>query len=335
MKKLILLFVTAIGSVCVLQPAVADLNVYGKIHISGDYINGENSDDIALSSNSSRFGFKGTEKLDDNLKAVYKLETEIDATGETSTLGARNRYVGLVNNFGMVIVGYHDTPFKSIGAKSGVFADTIADRRAILGSGDGDNKFNTRGKNAVMYVSPKIAGLEVRVMQTTGSDSTSGLDENPILSTSALYKGQFGYFAVAYEDQSALESSGMRIGAGLNLSSTNINVIYEKLDSSILNAFDRPAYGVSVAHSVGAFTVKAQAFIAGDQTNVSDSGGNLYAAGVEQAIGKNLELYGLAVTVTNTDNAKFPLAGSGHGEKYVPVQGEAQSGVSAGIVYKF
>jgi len=315
-----------------------DLKVYGKIHLSGDIIDNGNATDYAIGSNSTRIGFKGDRKLKYGLKAIWKLESELDATGDKNgkVIGARNRYLGLKHDFGSVIVGYHDTPFKTFGGKAGVMHDTIADRRGILGAGNGNNAFNTRGKNSVMLISPNFSGVEIRAMQTTGDDTDGGLDENPLTSVSAVFKNKMFYVGVAYEDQSKLDATGLRVGGGVTLGHTKVNAMYEQLSSDTNLAFDRPAYGGSIAHKLGDTTLKAQYFMMDDYTGTADTSATLLGLGVDHKLDKSFTIYGAIAMAKNSDNAKILLAGSGHGEKYAPATtGDDQSGASVGMIFKF
>jgi len=314
-----------------------DLTVYGKIHLSGDIIDNGSNKDYAIGSNSTRIGFKGDKGIKYGLKAIWKLESDIDASGERHFLKARNRYLGLKHKFGTMIVGYHDTPFKSLGGKAGVFHDTIGERRGILGAGNGSNKFNTRGRNSVLYISPNISGVEIRAMRSTGDDENDTTqDENPITSASAVFKNKMFYAGVAYEDQQKLDASGLRVGAGIKIGNTKVNAVFEKLMSDSDKKFDRPAYGGSVSHAIGDTIVKAQLFMLGDYTDTKDSGAMLYAVGVDHKLDKKFSIYAVIAAANNEANAKVPLAGSGHGEKYTPaVAGKDPKGASVGMIFKF
>jgi len=319
--------------------ASVNVDVYGKIHFSADYIDNGSSDDITVGSNSSRIGFKGSQPLKHEIKAVWKLESDMDASGERGDLKARNRYLGLKHKAaGTLIVGYHDTPFKTLGGKSGVLHDTIAERRGILGAGNGDNKFNIRGKNSVMYVSPNFSGLEFRAMRSAGDDTDSSTDENPVTSVSAVYKNKMAYVGVAYEEQTVpkVDGSGVRVGGGVKMKDTSINAIYETLSSDNNKKFDRAVYGISAAHVIGDTTLKAQVFTAEDYSGTKDSGGLLWGLGAEYKLDKNFLVYGVVAGVENDDNGEFVLAGSGHGEKYKPASpGDSLIGVSGGMIFKF
>ncbi|MDH5228949.1 MAG: porin [Gammaproteobacteria bacterium] len=342
-----MVIVAACGFIAATTVQAEALKVYGKIHVSGDMINYANSSDMVVSSNSSRIGFKGDKELKHGLKAVWKMESEVDVTAEGFSVGdgkstglkARNQYLGLQHSAGTVLLGYHDTPFKTMGGMAGVFHDTIGERRGVLGAGNGNNKMNIRARNAVMYVSPKIAGLEVRAMASTGNDTSSSDDNNGVMSFSALYKTKMFYVGAAYEDQSKLsatEATGMRFQGGVTFGSTSINAIYEALNSDTKDEFTRNAYGGSLKHKIGDLALKAQIFMLDAYKDQVDSGAMLYAVGADYKLDKDFTLYAMFAGVNNQDNAKVVLAGSGHGEKYSPVAtGDDLTGISAGMSYKF
>jgi len=323
------------------------LTVYGKIHVSADAVDKGSDKEYAIGSNSTRIGFKGDKNIKYNLRAVWKLESDIDASGERHFLKARNRYLGLQHKrAGTLLVGVHDTPYKTLGGKAGVFHDTIGERRGILGAGNGSNKINIRGKNSVLYVTPKLGGFHARAMYSVGNDSSDKLESNPFYSLSALYEKKMFYVGVAYEDQVAVvtdsdkniqsDTKGLRVSTGIKIGGTKVNAIYEKLSSDTNKPFDRNAYGGSVAQRFGDTTFKAQLFMSGDYSGTDDSSAMIYAVGVDHKLDKAFTTYLVLAGVSNKDNAKVPLAGSGHGEKFAPsAAGENLKGVSVGMIYKF
>ncbi len=131
------------------------LEIYGKVHLSADFSDedGASSDDgLSISSNSSRLGFKG--KLPaGSLKFVYQIKQEVRFDDASSgTFANRNTYAGLQGSFGKIILVHHDTPFKTVGSKWGIFGDSVGERRAILGAGYiNGNQLNERVRNAIMY----------------------------------------------------------------------------------------------------------------------------------------------------------------------------------------
>src|SRR3989304_7230368 len=112
-KKLI-----AIAVAAALAPAaaMADATVYGRVHASLDSVSGiaANKNNLALNSNSSRFGVKGSTDLDGGLKAMFQLESGVNSAGGTVPDGnggnatvqafskARDMYIGLSGGLGSV-----------------------------------------------------------------------------------------------------------------------------------------------------------------------------------------------------------------------------------------
>ncbi|AGA89985.1 outer membrane protein (porin) [Thioflavicoccus mobilis 8321] len=170
-KKLITLAVAS----ALVAPAVAmaDATLYGKIHVSLDYVDvqdnasyntpnraGFNGWDLA--SRASRLGVKGSEDLGNGLKAIYQIEMQIaitDAGGtihdnDQGSIKMRNTFVGLASNWGTLLAGRHDTPMKVSTGKLDMFADTLADFNNIVGFQD------IRADSTIAYISPSFAGFQ-------------------------------------------------------------------------------------------------------------------------------------------------------------------------------
>jgi predicted porin len=148
-----------------------------------DGLRGDRNDGFDVASRASRIGFKGTEDLANGLKAIWKMEFQIDIADRGGTcapgvddlyslgsptlnqgdiggrcdsgalVSARNAYVGLAGGWGTFLVGRHDTPFKMSTGKLDLFADTLADYNSTIGFVD------IRTNSAIAYVSPSWSGL--------------------------------------------------------------------------------------------------------------------------------------------------------------------------------
>src|SRR5690554_1225120 len=61
--------------------AMADVTVYGRAHVSTDYLDdGKDYSEVNFSSNSSRLGFKGEHEVNPKLKAFFQIEQQINFT---------------------------------------------------------------------------------------------------------------------------------------------------------------------------------------------------------------------------------------------------------------
>lgn len=103
MKKIALATILAAVSIA----ASAQVTVYGKMRVYEESSKVGSADAVtALTNDSSRLGFKGTEALSNGLSANFTIETGIGADAPAATtLGDRTMTVGLSNAMGSVSVG--------------------------------------------------------------------------------------------------------------------------------------------------------------------------------------------------------------------------------------
>ena len=149
----------------------------------------------------SALGFRGSEDLGTNLKAVWQLESgfQIDQNSGPG-LGARDSKIGLKGNWGEVFMGQWDTPYKFISlAVNPLRAGYVFDRTAITSNpgfgvpntttqftrigGKADAAFDRRQGNSVQYWSPNLGGFTFRLMYSVdegrGPVVTGGPDIKP------------------------------------------------------------------------------------------------------------------------------------------------------------
>lgn len=316
-------------------PAQAGYEFYGLLHVSTDFVDTGPEREIRVASNESRVGVKGSQDLDFGLKALWKVETGLDLTGQSSQLTPRNRYVGLLSSFGSVIAGYHDTPYKALGTRIDLFTNTVGDRRAILGNGNGTAS-DVRARNALMYISPRVAGIELRVLGTSGESGAKSSDQGVIRSVSAVHNSSLVYFGAAYEEQRQLDTEGIRAGGGLTVGDAQLNAIYERMTAGGDSPFDRDAYGLSIAYRFSATTFEVQALQSADVADRPNSRGGIYSAGVSQTLGKSVDIYAMASRVDNKSGSAFGAAPVGHGETYATsAPGQDVYAASLGMEFKF
>jgi len=292
-------------------PAQAGYEFYGLLHVSTDFVDTGPEREIRVASNESRVGVKGSQDLDFGLKALWKVETGLDLTGQSSQLTPRNRYVGLLSSFGSVIAGYHDTPYKALGTRIDLFTNTVGDRRAILGNGNGTAS-DVRARNALMYISPRVAGIELRVLGTSGESDAKSSDQGVIRSVSAVHNSSLVYFGAAYEEQRQLHTEGIRAGGGLTVGDAQL------------------------AYRYSATTFEVQALQSADVADRPNSRGGIYSAGVSQTLGKSVDIYAMASRVDNKSGSAFGAAPVGHGETYATsAPGQDVYAASLGMEFKF
>ncbi|MBM3337859.1 MAG: porin, partial [Betaproteobacteria bacterium] len=124
----------------------------------------------------TRLGFKGTEDLGNNMKALFVLETGIAADkggfNQNGLAFARQSFIGLQSDVGTLTLGRQYTPFfLTLNAVADPFASGLAGNAQNLIPSSG-----IRMDNAVKYVSPIFSGVSAEVAYGFGEDTTTGAD---------------------------------------------------------------------------------------------------------------------------------------------------------------
>ncbi|MDM8567185.1 porin [Candidatus Halobeggiatoa sp. HSG11] len=330
MKKLLVMAAAA----CMATPAMADTILFGQLHASVDSLDGA-SKSTSLSSNSSRIGVKGSVALDYGLQAIYHAEWGID-TGDNDSydFSNRNQVVGIGGNFGAVLVGRHDTPFKAVSGKADLFWATQIGHSRQITNGSGWDK---RPSNVLMYKTPKISGVQATAMYITEEDG----DDKDAFGFNAIYDNGSLMLGAGYEMHSAEmngggegtdidDSSSARLIGGFNMAGAKINLFYQSVfDDQGIDDNDNDTFGIGLSYGMGPGTFKThyyQRALPGDDNNSA-----LVAIGYDHKLGKNTAAY---VQYAQSDEG-LGLGGVGHGETMAADSDGDTTGVSIGIVHKF
>lgn len=360
------LLTAAIGAALVAGPmlAQADVKLYGKLHVSVDYLDARASTQphsgktSTVSSNASRWGISVSEKLGGGLTAIGKLEQGIDATGETAAQGVRNRYVGLKGKFGQVLAGTHDTPLKEISRTTELFPEYVGDSRNLVGVGG--LGWDLRPANAIRYDSPSLNGFVANYLHSTDSTATTGVEDNRRRLDSIGVKYAKGPLYVAYAREShrvgiaaattysQTSETGDRLGASYNFGAFKLVAMWQDVkdlggtvtgDTSI----KRKTWGVGGAYTAGNNVFKAQYYKAGSTnatagTSIDNSGAKMWAIGWDHLFSKTTKAY-IAYAKTDNDAAgAFTVNGNSdgvHGDKVTTGTGGDPAAWSVGMIVDF
>jgi predicted porin len=143
------------------------LHFYGTFNESFDYMDSDIteqqasadfdvrllSNESGISSNTTKIGVKGNLPFTGETDFVYQVEQFVDLdSNERVDFSTRNTYLGISGDFGQVLIGRYDSPFKLVSSRYSVLSDTIGDRRAILGaSATSGNRLNLRADNMILW----------------------------------------------------------------------------------------------------------------------------------------------------------------------------------------
>ena len=209
-KKLLAIAIAGVLAAPLAQAQTANVTLYGRINIDAEVIiNAKSGSTIIttgtttlpgdpppgtkqnlyrVSSNSSRFGVRGTESLGGGLNAIFQIESNVSADSSGGQFATRETFAGLQGGWGTFKLGYFLTPYDDIQA---IFGSVPTLQTGILGSqglwANGGaapeaGGFDARVGNSLRYDSPNLAGF-------TGSvqiGARDGNNTNPIPSAALV-----------------------------------------------------------------------------------------------------------------------------------------------------
>ncbi|AQZ95887.1 porin [Halopseudomonas phragmitis] len=326
--------------------AMADVSIYGRVHVSVDYLDVDRYSETNISSNSSRIGFKGSRELD-SLTAFFQIEQEVNISnsGTNDTFTTRDTFVGLSGDMGMIRLGRFDTPFKAARGPANLFGDQVGDMRNLTRVGDG--RFDERTDNTVHYQTPKFNGLAANFAYsvhegTTNDDDTK--DKDNAFSTSLTYAEGPLDAALAYEryneDAARGKRNAWRLAAGYKVTDAvklvgfYQDVNYKAGDSVTQDRNSADVWGLGADFKVAPKTYIRGMWMTRD-ADLDDTKSNMYAIGVEHRLDSALRVYANYAVVTNDDNVGLTPWGQGRTATRAGVNGENAKAFSTGLRYDF
>lgn len=327
----------------------ANFTFYGTADVSYDSVNTGDGTTTAngatavngtskrvVSSNVSKFGFKGAEVLGEGLSGIWQIEQQINFDDAAkNTFASRNTFAGLKNeSLGTLLFGIYDTPYKSATRRLDVFADNIADNRALMGApksvaavaptatagaapfaGASSQGFELRPTNVLDYISSVFAGVtaSVATVNLTEQNYTSAHLANSALSLAVMYDVAPFYGSVAHESHkletvaAGAKESATRLGFGFKPEAFELNVVYEKTADNFgagqINSLGHSAYYVGGKYNIGNDAVKLAYGKAGvlgtGAARIADSGARQVSVGYDHGLTKNAKLYALYTRIAN------------------------------------
>ncbi|ABM62802.1 porin [Halorhodospira halophila] len=217
----------AVTLCAVAAPAAAEIDwdVYGRVDVSAEYYAGGSYSAGDLASNSSRLGLRVAHTLDTGLTVYGRVERALDYNrGDGADLGARDAYLGLTDDWGVLRLGYMDTPMKEIRSRVDLFGSQLGNARNVVRAGHSPH-FDQRFPNAIRYSSPEQSGWGVDLQGSFDwedrdeSDDPYPADGNDrtAISTALRYTGErfwaaLGYERVAGRDEAPSSADAYRLG---------------------------------------------------------------------------------------------------------------------------
>jgi predicted porin len=265
----------------------ANLKLYGSFNLDLEFIRGAQLDGTnptvnRVSSNSSRFGIRGTEYLGGGLAAIYQVESAVQVDTGGSALASRETFLGLQNDWGTLKLGKFLTPYDDIHPIFGntpTLTTSVLSTAALWAQGSqskGQGGFDARLGNSIRYDSPTSNGFTGEIQYSTrdssgnadgpagdNGDHSSELRHANVWSLGGFYSHGPVDLGLAFErddrvrgvgrhDDALSISGAYDFGDISKLFNARVAFIYERLKYDTLDGnLTRDFYGVSTTIPAG------------------------------------------------------------------------------------
>lgn len=218
MKKIIAL---AVASAFIAPAAMAEVVVYGSLRTSVEYAKMSDTtvdhSKVRLADQSSRLGFKGTDKLDNGLTVLWQAEQRVrvgasnpDGTNnqQSAGWGDRDTFVGLQGDFGLVRAGRFDD---IIDASRGDFYGALGGLEETSSiSGRFVRRAAAKSNNTIAYHSPSFGGFGFKAQYAIGEKNNT--TSNNGYAATAFYKGSLFELGAGYKNMNDTTSATASTG---------------------------------------------------------------------------------------------------------------------------
>jgi len=370
-KKLVAVAIAGLLAAPLAQAQTANVTLYGRANLDMEFVNGTKSAAIAntnpnifrVSSNSSRFGLRGTESLGGGLNAIFQIENgsiPLDTGG--GSLGGRDSFVGLSGGWGKFYIGKYSAPYDAITDIQGNNTNNtgILSTGALWAQAAQDypaGGFDSRWNNAVRYDSPTWSGFAINAEYASGEgnpNSNSGIqsyllkyDNGPFMGRAA-YEYHHNMRLLGGDINKPLSDSAFSIAAQWQFSGWNIAGTYEWLDYDATQSTNlkRTYWQIQSTINIGAngnlYLMYGQASdgkgSASDLTprigalaHGNDTGASNWQVAYAHALSKRTSLFAGYMKISNDSRATYSFGGNS--TSVAP--GGDPGGFSAGMWHNF
>jgi predicted porin len=311
--------------------AQSNVSVYGIMDAAvSSENNGVERHTVINSGNesSSRIGFKGSEDLDNGMKAFFNIEAgvSIDTGNADSALFGRRSVVGLEGAFGTVTVGREYTPIAAVAGATDITG------QGLYGSNlSAFNYLTRRESNSINFKSASMSGFQVDAVYGAG-EKTSG-PSNDLKGMALEYAAGPFYFGAGYhtiKTQPDGSDKEYALGAAYKMDTLTFMANYLAKDPvGADNKFSQ--FNLGASKGFGASTV----YLNFQQDKISNGAkANGFTLGYAYALSKRTNVYASYASLRNNDQASF-IMNSSSTKVTPPVPGADPSALTVGIRHKF
>ncbi len=252
-KKLVAVAIAGLLAAPLASAQTANVTLYGRLNLSiegvkGKQTNNTNPTVFRVTSNSSRFGIRGSEGIGNGVNIIFQVENSIGADASGGTIAGRDTFIGVQGGFGTVRVGRFHAPYDDIHGIFGnsstaltsllgtatMWANAVGDQNVGGGGSQVNGSFDDRYANSIRYDSPNFAGF-------TGSAQYSALENNTPGRTNAGAWQVGGFYnngplqaGIAYAKHSEirainLDDQAFSVAGQWNFGMFKVGGVYQKL----------------------------------------------------------------------------------------------------------
>jgi predicted porin len=243
-----------------------------------------------VSSNSSRFGMRGTESLGGGLNAVFQIESNVSGdTGNASSSGlaSRETFVGLQGSWGRVTLGKFLMPqddLHPIFGNAPTLTTSILSTANLWAFGNlskAQGGFDARTGNNIRYDSPNMMGFTAALQYSTRDDSGNTTqtpnggdngDHPSVINHANVVGGNIIYSNGPFQAGAAVEVNNKVRNAyavgGPNLRDTDWSIAGSYNFGTIMQGF---GLQIGLVYEQTRYTVQSAA-VAGSGCNIGTSG---------------------------------------------------------------
>jgi predicted porin len=371
-KKLVAVAVAGVlGAPLAAHAQTANVTLYGRLNVDFELVNGRQPDGsnptvTRLSSNSSRFGLRGTESLGGGLQAIFQIESSINGDTNAGNLGGRETFVGFQGGWGTFKMGHFLMPTDDMHPIFGnvpTFTTSILSTASVWAQGTSskaDGGFDARLGNSLRYDSPSFNGLtfsgQVAIRDgsgTTGAntgDHPSELRHAYVFGGNAIYNNGPIQIGAAFEENNKvrgpdLNDTEITVTGGYNFGVVRVAAVYEYLKyDTPTGDLKRNFWGISATAPIGPGTLYAFYGRAEDGKGSADDGTRIagLAKGSDTAadhweisysypFSKRTTVYAGYVKIDNDSNASYTF----NINPYPIAVGGKPSGFVFGMIHLF
>ncbi len=308
--------------------AQSTLTTYGIVDMGMVVDNGTASVEKLTSGvqSGTRLGFKGTEDLGNNMKALFVLETGIigDQGGFSYATAsdrafARQSFVGLQSDVGTLTLGRQYTPFfLTLNGVADPFASGLAGNAQNLIPHTG-----IRMDNAVKYVTPVFSGVSAEVAYGFGESPSGNSAASRNVGGSIGYSDNVLNVRVAYHrannSTDTAHNANTMLAANYNFQVAKVFAAFSDNDlqngSSPLGKSRDFLLGVTVPYGKHNFIAS---YINKDGRSTSNLDATQFGLGYTYALSKRTNIYAAWATIDNKRGATYTVGNNseaGTGDK--------------------